>query len=73
MTSDQPVNARTLAAHQRKQDAYANRRRSWTQRMLGRAEDPAPEPTGDAPSEPARPARGGRSVIHDKRQVRLDL
>lgn len=73
MTSDQPVNARTLAANQRRQDAYAARRRTWTQRMLGRAEDAAPEAPQEGSGGPARPARGGRSVIYDKRQARLDL
>lgn len=72
MPPDQPVNARTLAANQRKQDAYAARRRAWTGRLLGRVTAPDPEPAAQ-PDEPSRPARGGRSVIHDKRQSRLDL
>ena len=73
MTSDLPVNARTLAASQRKQNAYAARRRNWTKRMLGHGEETGSEPAQDAPEELARPARGGRSVIHDKRQTRLEF
>ena len=72
MTPDQPVNARTLAANQRKQNAYALGRRLWTGRLLGRQAPQDPD-AAVQPGEPARPGRGSRTVIHDKRQSRLDL
>lgn len=82
-----PVTAEALAENERKQQAYAARRRAWTSQVLRREREPEPElasgregnagPQGaevgrtNAPRPPSRGRRGG--TVHDKRQRRLDL
>lgn len=80
-----PVTRESLAENDRRQAVYAARRRSWTEAQLRRsiAPEPDPEPRfGEAERQaqpegrmavPAKPLRPRSSVIHDKRQTRLDL
>lgn len=78
LPEQRPVTREGLAENDRKQAAYAARRRAWTERQLRHQQPPEPpadppEATPDRLVAPARPQRGRGSMVHDKRQGRLDL
>lgn len=76
-SEQRPVTRETLAENERKQAEYAAKRRAWTARQLRHPTSPEPEPppaqATDRLTGSAKPQRGRGSIIHDKRQARLDL